>query len=163
MKLHAIQLLSLGVRELSISSNVQPSPDVGADTHSCSIKIGSTDYNRQEKTIGVSLRLESGTDPNETEAPFVMKIELVGLFQVDESLFPVEHISDWATQNAPFILFPYLREHAFGLSSRCGFQPLLLPLLEVPTFQIEQPKIKRKEPKTKSPLKSKSQSKEKPK
>lgn len=139
--IYPVQLISLGVKELSIKSNVQPDVDVEADASKCSIRIGSTDYDKKEKVIVVTLRLELGTSPNETDSPFTMKIELVGFFQVmDEIHFPIQHISDWANQNAPFVLYPYLREHVFGLSARCGFKPLILPLLEVPTFKIDKPK-----------------------
>ncbi len=148
MKPHPIQLTSLGVRELSIISNVAPDADIEANVSTCSIKIGSTNYDNKDKTIAVSLRLEVGTGNEETEAPFIMKIELVGFFEVDESRFLVEHVSDWAFKNAPFILFPYLREHAFGLSARCGFKPMLLPLLEVQTFKIDKPRTAKPKPAT---------------
>ncbi|MEI8183848.1 MAG: protein-export chaperone SecB [Desulfomonile sp.] len=139
-RLHPIQLVTLGVKELFIRSNVPPDMAVGAIAEKCSLKVSSTSYNKKEKKILVSLTLESGIDTKETEAPYAMKIELVGIFEVDETRFSAEHIPDWAMRGAPLILFPYLREHAFGLSSRCGFKPLLLPLLEVPTFKIDKPK-----------------------
>lgn len=140
LKRHPIQLIKLSVRELSIRSNVPPDAGLQADSESCSIKIGSTDYDDDQKVIIVSIRLESGTGSSDVEAPFEMEIELVGFFQVDENRFPVERLPDWARHNAPYILLPYLREHAYSLSARCGFKPLLLPLLELPTIKIQEPK-----------------------
>lgn len=146
-RVHPIQLKSLGVRELSIISNVPPDREIEADVNQCSIRIGITDYDSKTKAIMVTLRLEYGTKRDDVDAPFTLKIEIVGFFEVDESQFPVQHISHWASNNAPLILYPYLREHAFGLSSRCGFRPLLLPLLEVPTFKLERPKPTRRKSK----------------
>ena len=137
-KLYPVRLINLGVRELSIVANEPPDIAIGANVQDCTIRIGTTNYDPENKTIQVSLVLESGTRLEEKNAPFKLRVELVGLFAVEESLFPVKHISDWATKNAPFILYPYLREHAFGLSSRCGFKPLILPLLEVPTLKIQE-------------------------
>ncbi len=39
------------------------------------------------------------------------------------------------------ILQPYLREHVFALTARAGFQPLILPLIEVPTLVQKQKEI----------------------
>jgi len=140
LKPHPIQLVNLGVKELFMRPNRPPDVTVTVDPKDCSIKVYSTPYDSKAKTIAVSLKLESGIEADKSKAPYAMKIELIGIFEVDEKQFPVEHVSEWAMTGAPFILFPYLREHAFGLSTRCGFKPLLLPLLEVPTFKIEKPK-----------------------
>jgi len=143
-KFHPIQIVDFGVKELFIRSYRSPDVTVGAKIEECSIRTAARPYDSKGKTIAVSLILESGVDADKRKVPYAMKIEILGIFGVDESRFPVEHISDWATNNAPLILYPYLREHAFGLSSRCGFKPLVLPLLEVPTFKIEKPKPTRK-------------------
>jgi len=145
LKQHPIQLVNFGVKELFIRSNRPPDVTISAEPGECSIGISSTPYDSKEKKILVSLRLESGVEADKSKVPYSMRIEIIGIFEVDEAQFPVEHISDWAMKGAPLILFPYLREHAFGLSSRCGFKPLVLPLLEVPTFKIEKPKPIRKQ------------------
>jgi preprotein translocase subunit SecB len=144
-KLHPIQLVNLGVRELYIHSNRPPDVNIGAEPGECSMKISTTPYNSKDKRIAVVLTLESGIGADQSKAPYAMRIELVGIFEVDEAEFPIKHTSHWAKNNAPLVLYPYLREHAFGLSLRCGFKPLLLPLLEVPTFKIDKtPRIKKK-------------------
>ena len=87
--------------------------------------------------VGITLELKEGEE-KESELPYFLKVELAALFEVDESKFDKEHIYDWARRNAPFILFPYLREEAYALTIRAGYKPLILPLLEVPTFQSEE-------------------------
>ncbi len=140
---HPIQLINLGVRELFIQSNRPPDLTVTAEPDACSIKVTSTPYDSKEKHIMVSLKLELGIGPDESKLPYAMRIELIGVFEVDDTRFAVEHVADWAMRGAPIVLYPYLREHAFGLSSRCGFKPLLLPLLEVPTFTIGKSRARR--------------------
>jgi preprotein translocase subunit SecB len=135
--LHPIQLITLAVRELFIKSNLPPDSSVGAEAEKCNIITGSSDYNRETKSIAVTLKLETGIDDNEEDSPYSMRIEIVGIFQVDEAHFSVEHVPDWARRNAPIILYPYIREHAHSLPVRCGFSPLVLPLLEVPIFKLE--------------------------
>jgi len=138
---HPIHLVSLGVRELFIGSNVTPDATISVEPDSCSITVASTPYDSKGKRILVSLKLEVGRETGKRpEVPYSMRIELIGIFEVDEAQFLVEHVDDWAMRGAPLVLYPYLREHAFGLSSRCGFKPLLLPLVEVPTFKVEKPK-----------------------
>ena len=73
-----------------------------------------------------------------------MRVVIGGVFKVDETKFAKADIDDWANRNAPFILYPYLREQAYTLTVRCGFPGIIIPLLEVPTFKIEPgKKIKR--------------------
>ena len=142
---HAIQLIHLGVKELYIKSHIPPDTSIGIGNDTFSLTSGHGQYDKENKTIVVELKLESGTKEGEIEVPFSMRITLAGLFQVDEDKFPVEHILHWAGNNAPLILYPYLREHAFGLTTRCGFKSMLLPLLEVPTIRFsETPKPKKK-------------------
>ncbi|KIH76259.1 preprotein translocase subunit SecB [Geoalkalibacter ferrihydriticus] len=136
-KYHPIQVQGVLVKELFISANGPPSEDKGVEGGRFSLMVGHSEYDEEDKEISVSLKLEVGFEEDEKEnsAPFSMRIEIVGNFKVDESEFPVEHIDHWAQRNAPLILFPYLREHAYSLTARCGFKPMLLPLLEVPTFK----------------------------
>ncbi len=139
-KPHPIQLVNLGVRELFIESHQAPDPNVGAVPEECSIQISSSPYDSSNKRLIVSLRLESGVKADPTKTPYAMRIELVGVFQVDDTQFSVEHVDDWARNGAPLVMFPFLREHAYSLSLRCGFRPMLLPLLDVPTFTTGKPR-----------------------
>lgn len=127
---HPIQIRSLNVRELRIKTHIPPESIDEIESGGYSILVGHSDYDGE--TIQVGVKLTAG-DEDPEEAPFVLVTELVGEFEVDEERFPVEHLDDWAYENAPYILMPYLREHVSALTSRCGLDPMLLPLAKVPT------------------------------
>lgn len=130
---HPIQLVSVAVKELYIRPNKFPELNEG-DSGRFSISVGKTDFNDKTNTIGVALKLEVGTEKcgDAEAAPYEMRIELLGTFEVNTELFKVEFLEDWSHRNAPYLLFPYLREQAYALSSRCGFSPMILPLFQVP-------------------------------
>lgn len=131
-KLHGIQLTSVNVVELFIRTNMIADGDA-AEEPDLSLKSGHGEYDEENKTIQVGLQLEYGME-EEPKTPYSMRIELFGDFEVDEERFDKEHIGHWAKRNAPLILFPFLREHAYAIAIRCGFEPLILPLLQVPTL-----------------------------
>jgi len=155
-KFYPIQATSIGVRELYIKAFRPPTLEVKMDESNFNLTIGHSTYDATEKSIQINVLLSIGenkaqqTEPEsdtetdtktdtktETDLPFHMRVELVGFFQVDESAFPAERIYEWAKSNAIFIMYPFLREHVFALSARIGFRPLLLPLVILPTFKIQ--------------------------
>jgi len=147
---HPIHLSKLGVKELFIESYVIPDATITVEPDDCFVSVTNTPYDSTTQRIAVSLRLKIGMDEDKSRIPYSMRIELVGIFQVDETQFPVEYIDHWAKNGAPLVLYPYLRDHAFSLSSKCGFMPLLLPLVEVPTFKIDKPGMSEKRSKKKA-------------
>ena len=99
-----------------------------------------TEYNQENNKIGVKVSAFIGFD-NEREklqnTQFWMEVIIEGVFIVDETRFPIEKIHIWAEQNAPLILYPYVREAAFSLTSRVlKDSAALLPLLTVPTIKV---------------------------
>lgn len=134
-KKHAIQLKLVKVLELSINILVENQQEEMPDSGSFSLFHGYSDYNHESKEIAVRIGVE--IDKDNTDAPFSLRIELIGVFSVDDENFPMEHIHSWAKKNAPLILYPYLREHTYSLTLKAGFDGVLLPLLEVPTFRIK--------------------------
>lgn len=139
LKKHAIQLAALKVLELSIKANLNME-----DPHSQ--KIGETDfslvtgyseYHKEEHKIGVKISAE--IEEGQETSPFSLRVELIGIFDVDESRFPIMHIESWAKTNAPLVLYPYLREQVYGLTTRAGFAGILLPLFEIPSFKVNSP------------------------
>lgn len=138
-KRHPIQLEFLKVVELRIKANLDVDQEIETDTTGFTLKVGSSQYDEGSKTIAV--KVAASIDSGEEHAPFDLFVELLGVFSVDESKFPLEYVDDWAQRNAPLVLYPYLREHVFGLASRCGYQSVLLPLLEIPTFKVVQEKL----------------------
>lgn len=138
-KLHPIQLVSLDVLELYIKV-IQPisSGDLKLREEDFTIKTGHSIYNKEAHTIAVKMEIEIGEEEGK-KTPFTLRVIIGGVFKVDETKFQIVHIEDWAKRNAPIILYPYLREHVFALTVRCGYPGLILPLLTVPTFKIETP------------------------
>lgn len=132
-KLHAIQLEAVKVIELFIRSNRSPDLTVGAKIEEFSLSSEHSAYDPKSKTIRVWSTVEIGMG-EKPETPFSMKIRIIGFFRVDDEKFNIEHIDHWAKKNAPIILYPFIREHAFALSARCGFEPIMLPLLQLPTL-----------------------------
>ncbi len=96
--------------------------------------------------VGVIIEYGIETKPDEV-VPFALRVHIMGQFKVDESTFDKAKIDKWARINAPYILYPYLREHVFALTARSGFDPVLLPLVELPTIKIE-----RKPPVVETPI-----------
>ena len=148
LNLYPIQAVHIGPRELLIKANKPPDVSLGLDEPDCELVIGHSDYNPETKRIEIAIKLdaggpkteEAGSTGTETEAtvpPFYLRIELVGIFQVDDSIFPADRIYEWAKRNALFVMYPYLKEHAFALTARSGFRPMLLPLIEVPLFRLD--------------------------
>lgn len=133
IRLHGIQLRKVNVSRLSIKALREPDPESGAFCEDIPITVGHTNYDPDDNAIWISLRTEIGKD-EDSDSPYEMVVEIVGEFTVDEDKFPIEHIVDWARRNAPMILQPYLREQVYSLTLRCGFKPLILPLIQVPTL-----------------------------
>lgn len=134
---HAIQMVALRVVRLSLEANLDVDPDVKQEQFA--LETANSDYDESDSTIDVRVRLRVGyEDTPDQKIPYKLEVELVGVFEVDKEKFPLEHVEHWARHNAPIILYPYLREHAMSTAIRGGFQPILLPLLEVPTFRLGQ-------------------------
>lgn len=158
LKLYPIQAAHIAPRELYIKANVPPSDTIGVqDDTEFDLSTGHSDYDPDDKMINIAVRIEVGapdTTPPTTEVleqgpekevpPFHLRVELLGIFEVDDAVFPADKIYDWAKVNALFIMYPYLREHVFALTARMGFRPMLLPLVEVPLFRIPPPSTETK-------------------
>lgn len=134
---HPISIISIFPVNLSIKANEEPNPLEGRKLV-YSIQSAHNNYNLKKKTIIVRLKFEiAKEEEQELLPPYEMIVELVARFKVDEKKFSVDNIEDWANRNAPIVMYPYLRERVYALTIQAGFKPLLLPLVEVPTFKIE--------------------------
>ena len=132
-KYHAIQLVAIKVLELSIKVNPDIDQDKIPENDSFNFWHTHNTYNSEEKTIALKVGVKIDEEDN---SPFQLSVELIGVFTVDEDLFPIEHINQFARQNAPLILYPYLREHVYTLTNRAEYPSVMLPLFEVPAFKI---------------------------
>lgn len=148
MDAHPIQLRFIAVRELAIVSFFPPRPEDEYEPDPAELATSSGAFNPETRRVQVSLQLTSGRgeDPDENELkelrehkqqPFRLRVCITGEFEVDTANFPAEKVAHWAEINAPAILFPFLREHVYGLTVRCGYSPLLLPLIQVPQYRIK--------------------------
>ena len=141
-KPYPIQATFVGVRELYIKANRPPmNTESLPEDLEPRIRIKRSKYKEETKSLQVFVAIEIGqnaeSDEEADKFPFHLRVELGAEFEVDEESFPKEKVEEWARVNSPFILFPYIREQIFSLTARCGFPPILLPLLEVPTIKIQ--------------------------
>lgn len=134
-KKHPIQLNHIKVIELSLKSNLRNQQDELPDSGEFELYHGHSAFDSNDREVAVKLGvvIESSAENN---SPFDMKVELLGIFSVSEA-FEVKHVESWAQTNGPLIIYPYLREHAYSLTSRAGFEGVILPLFEIPIFRIE--------------------------
>jgi len=135
-KLYGIQLEKITILELFIRSNQIPNEDEKPEATEINLLSGYSEYDVESKRINIAIKIEIGLE-KDSNSPFSMRVELVGEFCVDEEKFPIKHIEHWAKNNAPYILHPYLREQVYALTSRIGFDPLILPLVETPVLTIK--------------------------
>ncbi|MDR3566760.1 MAG: protein-export chaperone SecB [Syntrophobacteraceae bacterium] len=131
--LHDIQLKEVKVVELFIKSKQRPVQTVGVASAQFSISAEHGEYDAKNKSIHVLTTAEAGMD-DITETPYSIRVRIVGFFSVDDEKFDSQNIDHWAKNNAPAILYPFLREHVYALTARCGFEPAILPLVVLPTL-----------------------------
>ena len=147
---HAIQLRFVAVKELHLET-FWPIPNrEGYEPAQGVLQFSSSPFNAETETLQVRLKFISGRDfkPSDVELdemkaaneqPFHLRAEVVGEFHVDVTQFSPEKLPKWAKGNAPLVLLPFLRELVFTLSSRSGSEPLILPMMLVPTLVKESP------------------------
>jgi preprotein translocase subunit SecB len=134
---HPISISAVFPIKLSIKANVEPNPLEDVEIP-YSLSVSHSDYDYEQKTIAIAVKfeIEEKSEESGEQPPFSMLVEVVAHFKVDDEKFPIDQIYHWATRNAPYIIYPYLREHIQALTIRTGFKPMLLPLVSVPTFKI---------------------------
>jgi preprotein translocase subunit SecB len=138
--LYPIQAKYIGILELHLKANQVPDNTVSIEGESHRISVGHSEYDAENKTLEVFIKLEAGHRPKKTEppnSPFFLQIQMLGVFHVNEEKFNIERIYEWAGKNAIYIFYPYLRENVYSLTSKSGFKPMILPLVEIPTMRIE--------------------------
>jgi preprotein translocase subunit SecB len=135
-KLHPIQIQSYQVLELAIRVGDAEAADSYLDGRpEFTLSIGCQPYNENDKTVAIKVR--AALEPTQdVELPVKFSVELAARFSVDTEKFKEEYVNEWASKNAFFILYPYLREQVYALSQRAGLKGIMLPLLEVPTYKV---------------------------
>lgn len=137
MKLHPVQLVSVEVEDLNITV-LDRIGFINTDyPKDFDYTVYSTEFDEEQSLIRVKVELNvKPASEGVIDRPFALKVGVAGVFSVDTSIFPVDKIQGFAVHNAPIVLLPYVREHAFALSQRGGFDAIILPLVEVPTIKI---------------------------
>lgn len=147
-KLHPIQLRALQILRLNIEVH-DPARAMSDDYELAeyALETGRSDYNRDDSTIHVMMRVRYGRFAIDEELspsrkvefenqPVSFLVEVGGIFDVDATVFPLNQVERFAEHNAPLIIYPYVREQVYGLCTRVGIKTLLLPLFEVPTYRL---------------------------
>jgi preprotein translocase subunit SecB len=114
--------------EMSIKRNEEKMGDEVLP-ESFSLTHGVSSFDESDKTIMVKI----SAIIDDKDAAFSLTVTLVGVFALEDDNFK-QHLNRWAEVNAPMILYPYLREHVFSLTSKAGFSGTLLPLFQIPAF-----------------------------
>lgn len=146
MKKHPAQLLSIDVKELNLKSLYNDFEDKEVDLGGRGkIHAGNSSYDPEKQQIASGLLFvvdPSQEDAEDQKPPYEIRIDIRGLFKIDEAAFDnnAERIQEWASNNAFYILLPYLREQLYSLTQKAGFRPAILPLAQVPTFVLNTPK-----------------------
>lgn len=135
-EMHPIKLSSVNVKELSIILKNHPS-QINIGEGELNFQSAGTAYNAEIHSFAVFVKVEIGYDERTEDSPIMLKVEMFGEFEVDEEKFDIEQLDDFKERNAPAILFPYLREQVYALSMRAGIDPVLMPLIVVPTFKYQ--------------------------
>ncbi|MHB0818440.1 hypothetical protein ACYCFK_09190 [Stutzerimonas stutzeri] len=138
MKQHPIQLLNVFVDELRAVVLDRNSFAEKEYPKTFNYKVFSTNFDEENSTIAIKVEfsIQPPEDAEVADRPFSMKIVVTAAFSVDTELFPADLLEHWSFNNAPVVLIPFIRENAYALSSRIGFEPVLIPMIEVPTVKI---------------------------
>ena len=135
---YPVQPTFIVVREIQFVSHRPPSPTDRIEESEIRFSHSIAPFDEQNKRIQITLSAEFGfqTDPTKPQPPFSLKVVMTGEFAIADD-FPRDKIQLWATRNAPFVIFPYLRERLHYMSSQGGYPPIMLPLLQIPTLKLE--------------------------
>ena len=134
LKGHPIQLEFVGVKELQAKTFTPPSPDneFKIETKHIKMNVGHGEYDKEKKMLPVQITLEIGNNNQKTsKLPLYIKVAIIGIFKTVEKNPNIDAVHRFVKNNATHLLHPFLREHVFALSARCGVRPIILPLVTV--------------------------------
>jgi preprotein translocase subunit SecB len=135
---YPVQPTFIVVREIQFFSHRPPSGDDRIEESQIRFTHMVSPFDERTKRLQINFGAEFGfeNDPNKPQPPFSLKVVMTGEFSIADD-FPRDKIKLWATRNAPFVIFPYLRERLYYLSNQAGYPPIILPLLQIPTLKLE--------------------------
>ncbi|MFZ1730433.1 MAG: protein-export chaperone SecB [Bacteroidota bacterium] len=133
---HPIQLVNVTLRRLEYLTSLTPEAIQEEPPPPLALATAHSPYNAETKSIQVGLRFGPDEQADLKLLSFIVRVEIIGFFEVDTDMFPQEKVEHWAKENAPMLLLPYLREQVFSLSIRADIPPIILPLMQLPSFII---------------------------
>jgi len=135
---YPVQPTFIVVREIQFVSHRPPSSADRIQESAIRFTYAISPFDEQTKRVQVTLGAEFGfqNEAGKPQPPFSLKVVITGEFAIADD-FPRDKIQLWATRNAPFVIFPYLRERLYYISSQGGYPPILLPLMQIPTLTLE--------------------------
>lgn len=106
------------IKETSLSFNGQkPSPELGLHIDASA----SLDSSVAELTLDVAVQ-----DKGEN---LLVKVVMVGLFDYDNC--DIDLLKSFVAQNAPAILFPYVRAYVGNMTALGGIEPIIMPTVNL--------------------------------
>ena len=135
---YPIQPTFIVVREIHFVSHRPPSKADKIDESDIRFVQDISPFNEDTKRVQVSIGAEFGfqNGKGKPQPPFSLKVVMTGEFAIADD-FPRDKIQLWATRNAAFVIYPYLRERLHYMCSQGGYPPIMLPLLQIPTIKVE--------------------------
>lgn len=95
---------------------------------------GSLNFNFEcQKTLsedGKSLVFDLGCNISEKTGAFTIACSFIGLFEADEIASNMP-LAQFAEENAPALMFPYLREFISSTTLKAGMNPIVLPPINI--------------------------------
>lgn len=144
-----IQLVNIGVGEIHCTSSGFPLSSV-CPIESYNLSIGHSDYEPASGKIQITVNFESIDDASKEtiNTDFKLVVRIHGEFEAidDKDTFDTEKMGKWASTNGIAILLPFLRDIIYTLTSKSGYKPFILPLMEIPMWGATKPssdKLKR--------------------
>jgi len=138
--LYPIQPTFITVREIHFISHRPPSKDDRIEQSTVSITQSATPFNKATRRVQITLAAEfgPGNESTPTPPPFSVRVAITGEFVIDPT-FPADKIDLWISTNAAFVIYPYLRERLYYITSQGGYPPIMLPLMQIPTIKFAPP------------------------
>ena len=137
---YPIQPTFINVRRLHFVAHRPPSPNDRIEESTITIAQSSTPFNEQTRRVQITLKADFGFDgqPLAKPPPFSVSVAITAEFVIGDT-FPRDKIQLWIAKNAAYVIYPYLRERLYYITSQAGFPPIVLPLMQIPTIRIDAP------------------------
>lgn len=145
MEKHAIQLEHVGLSKIEFTGYRSGSGEHHVSENAVEVSFSYSPYQEGSNRITligeaiIGELLESPSTELIDANPFYLHLRLHGFFSIDADDFDVAFADDFASKNAPFLMYPFLREQVYSLAIRCGFPNVMIPLVKIPRKESNDP------------------------